>query len=75
MAALLRALALAASLALAAAAPAAAHKHPPHNASSCPALRTEHAAHFEHACLHGGAEPPHSGASPPRRAFAFVLRH
>jgi hypothetical protein len=39
----------------------AAPLHPPHNASDCPALRTEHVHRFEHACLHGGAEPPHTG--------------
>jgi hypothetical protein len=69
---LLRALALAACLAAACAprgaaakrAPSPPRKTPPANASSCPLLRTEHVHHFEHACLHGGAEPPHSGARP-----------
>jgi hypothetical protein len=66
---LLRALALAACLAACAPgaaakrAPQPARKHPPANATSCPVLRTEHVHHFEHACLHGGAEPPHTGAS------------
>ena len=57
MARLLRVLALAACAASA----ACAALHPPHNASDCPALRTEHVHRFEHACLLGGAEPPHTG--------------
>ena len=60
MARLLRLLALAACAALCAGAPQ--RLQPPRNASDCPALRTEHVHHFEHACLHGGAEPPNTGA-------------
>jgi hypothetical protein len=61
----MRLLRLALACAAAACAAAAAPRHPPHNASGCPALRTEHVHHFEHACLHAGAEPPHSGARLP----------
>ena len=60
MARLVRLLALAACVA----STAGAAPHPPRNASDCPALRTEHVHHFEHACLHGGAEPPNTGAPP-----------
>lgn len=60
MARLLRLVALAACAASALA--AAPRLHPPHNASDCPSLRTEHVHRFEHACLHGGAEPPNTGA-------------
>ena len=55
---LLRLLAFAACTASATGVP----PHPPRNASDCPALRTEHVHRFEHACLHGGAEPPHTGS-------------
>ena len=47
---------------------AGAAPQPPRNASDCPVLRTEHVHHFEHACLHGGAEPPNTGARPLARA-------
>ena len=75
----LRLLALAALVLACGAAPAPVRIHPPHNASGCPALRTEHVHHFEHACLHGGAEPPHSGARQQRRCasahVSLLARH